>query len=61
MSKFFPLGSPSKTCALAFDFALERDTKNVFYYQRDVENYGPGPQFLWFDRHKYIHTESSGL
>ena len=39
MSKFFPLPSPSKTCALPFDFALERDPKNLFYYQRDVENY----------------------
>ena len=39
MSKFLPLPSPSKTCALPFDFALERDPKNVFYYQGDVENY----------------------
>ena len=27
-----------KTCALPFDFALERDSKNIFFYQRDVEN-----------------------
>ena len=38
-SKFFPLPSPSKACALPLDFALERDPKNIFYYQRDVENY----------------------
>ena len=36
--QIFPLPSPSKTCALPFDFALERDPKNIFYYQRDVEN-----------------------
>ena len=24
---------------LPFDFVLERDPKNIFYYQRDVENY----------------------
>ena len=46
MSKFFPLPSPSKTCVLPFDFALERDPKNIFYYQHDVENY----------THWYIHT-----
>ena len=39
MSKFFPFPSPSKTCALPFNFALERDPKNIFYYQRDVVSY----------------------
>ena len=39
ISKFFHLPSPSKTCALPFDFALERDPKNIFYYQRDVVSY----------------------
>ena len=34
--QIFSLPSPSKTCALPFDFALERDPKNIFYYQRDV-------------------------
>ena len=60
--QIFPLPSPSKTCALPFDFALERDLKNIFYYQRDVENYADQVlNFLLFDRHEYIHTESSGL
>ena len=36
--QIFPLPSPSKTYALPFDFTLERDPKNIFYYQRDVEN-----------------------
>ena len=58
----FPLPSPSKTRALPFNFALERDPKNIFYYQRDVENYTDQVlNFLLFDRHEYIHTESSGL
>ena len=35
----FPLLSPSNTYALPFDFALERDLKNISYYQRDIENY----------------------
>ena len=39
MSKFFPLPSTCKICALPFDFALERDPRNIFYYQHDVENY----------------------
>ena len=61
MSKFFPLPLPSKTCVLPFDFALERDPENIFFYQHDVENYTD--QFLnfLFDRHEYIHMESSGL
>ena len=32
---------------LPFYFALERDPKNIFYYQRDIELYGLGPQFLY--------------
>ena len=40
----------------------QRDPKNIFYYQRDIENYaGQVLNFLLFDRHEYIHTESSGL
>ena len=40
----------------------ERDPKDIFYYQRDVENYADQVlNFLSFDRHEYIHTESSGL
>ena len=36
--QIFLLPSPSKTCAFPFDFALERDPKKIFHYQRDVEN-----------------------
>ena len=62
ISKFFPLPSASKTCALPFNFALERDPKNVFYYQCDLENYTDQVlDFLIFDRHEYTHTESSDL
>ena len=39
MSKFFPLPSPSKTCVLPFSFELERDLKNIFYYQHDIVSY----------------------
>ena len=60
--QIFRLPSPSKTCVLPFNFTLERDLKNIFYYQHDVENYtGQVLNFLLFDRHEYIHTESSGL
>ena len=62
MSKISPLPSPSKTCALPFNFALERNPKNIFYYQCNVENYTDQVlNFLLFDRHECIHTESSGL
>ena len=38
-----------------------KDPKIIFYYQRDVENYTDQVlNFLLFDRHEYIHTESSG-
>ena len=59
--QIFPLPSPSKTCALPFHFALERDPKNIFYCQCDVENnMDQVLSFLLFDRHEYIHAESSG-
>ena len=62
MSKFFLLPPPSKTCALPFDFALERDPKNIFYYQRDLYVIRTRSSiFLSLDRHECIHTESSGL
>ena len=55
MSKFSPLLSPSKTCALPFDFTLEQDPKNIFYYQCNVENYTDQVlNFLLFDGHEYI-------
>ena len=39
-----------------------RDPKNIFYYQRDVENCTDQVlDFLLFDGHEYTHTESSGL
>ena len=51
----FPLPSPGKTCVLPIDFALERDPKNIFYYQCDVENYtNQVLNFLLFDIHEYI-------
>ena len=54
--QIFPLFSLSKSCALPLDFALERDPKNIFYYQRDVENYTDQVlNFLLFDRHDYLH------
>ena len=61
MSKFFTLPSPSKKLVLLFDFALERDPKNIFYYQLDTENSTDEVlNFLLFDRYEHIHTESSG-
>ena len=62
ISKFFPLPLPSETCVLPFDFAFWRDPKDIFYYQVDVQNYTDLVlDFLLFDRHEYIHTESYGL
>ena len=62
MSKFFPLPLPSKTYVLPFNFVLERDPENIFYYQVDIENYMDQVlNFLLFDRHEYAHTESSDL
>ena len=55
MSKLSPLPSPSKTCALPSDFALERDPTNIFYYQRDLEIYTDQVlNFLLSDRHECI-------
>ena len=60
--QIFPLSLPSQTCGLPSDFVLERDPKNIFYYQRNKENYPDQVlNFLLFDRHEYIRTESSGL
>ena len=61
MSKFSHFSRQVKR-ALPFSFPLERDLKNIFYYQRDVQNYTDQVlNFLLFDKHEYIHTESSGL
>ena len=61
MSKFPHVPRQVKR-ALPFDFALERDPKNIFYYQRDNGNYTDQVlNFFLFDRHEYTHTESSGL
>ena len=48
---------------VSYDLALERDQTNIFYYQRDVENYNTEQvlDFLLFDRHEYIHIKSFGL
>ena len=57
--QIFQLSSPSKTCAHPFDFALERDPKNILYYQCDVENYTDQVlNFLLHGRHEYIHTRN---
>ena len=62
MSIFFCLPLPSKACVLPLDFTIERDPKNIFYYQCDIENYTDQVlNFLLFDRHEYMHTESSDL
>ena len=62
MPRFSHFPRQVKRMQLPFDFALERHPKNIFYYQRDVENYTDQVlNFLLFDRHEYIHTESSGL
>ena len=48
--------------ALPFNFAFETDPKNIFYYQRDAENYMDQVLNVFlFDRHEYIHMESSYL
>ena len=61
MSKFSHVPRQVKR-VLPFDFALEGDPKNIFYYQHDIENYtNQVLNFLLFDRHEYIHMESSGL
>ena len=52
----------SKTCLLHFDVTLKRDPKNIFYYQRDLENYTDQVlNILLLGRSEYIHTETSGL
>ena len=44
---------------LPFDFALESDPQNIFYYQRVVENYTHQVlEFLLFDRHVYIYRRN---
>ena len=43
--------------ALPFNFALERDSKNIFCYQHDIENYADQVlNFLLTVRHEYIYT-----
>ena len=47
---------------LPFDLALERDPNNTLYCHRDIETYtNKALDFSIYDRHEYIHTESSGL
>ena len=44
------------------DFVLKRDPKNIFYYQCGVKNYTDHVlNFLLFDRHEYIHSETCAL
>ena len=56
MSKFFPCLSPSKTCGLPFEFVLERDPKNIFYYQRDVEIMRTSSSIFYYLIDMDIHT-----
>ena len=52
--KFFALPLPSEVCAFPFDFVLERDPKNIFYYHRELENYADQVlDFLLFDKQVY--------
>ena len=56
ISKFFTLFSKSGSCALPFDFKLERGPKNIFYYQYEVESYtGLVLDFSLFDKREYTH------
>ena len=42
---------------LPFDFALDKNLKNIFYYEHNVENYMDQVlNILLFDRHEYIYT-----
>ena len=51
ISKFLPLPSPSRSCAFPFNFVLERDPKNIFYYHCDVEScMGLVLDFLLFNK-----------
>ena len=60
--QILPIRLPSKTCALPFDFALDIDSKIIFHYHLDVENYKDQVlDFLLYGRHKYIYTESASL
>ena len=53
---FFSFPLPRETCALPFDFVLDREPKNIFYYQRDVKNYTDQVlDFLSIDRHECTH------
>ena len=62
MSKFSHFPSQVKHGVLPFNFALNRDPKNIFYYQRDVEDYTDQVLNFWlFNRHEYIHMECSSL
>ena len=46
-------------CASLRFRALERDPKNIFYYQPDEENCTDQVlSFLLFDRHEYIYTRN---
>ena len=62
MSKFSYFLHQVKHVCFPLTCVRERDLKNIFYYQHDIENYTDQVlNFLLFDRHEYIHTESSGL
>ena len=42
---------------LPFDFVLERDLKDIFHCQQDVENYTDQVlNFLFYNRHEYTRN-----
>ena len=44
--------------ALPLDFTLERDPKNIFYYQRDVDNYTDQVLNFFYSIDVNIHTRN---
>ena len=54
ISKFLPFSSPNGSCALPFDFLLERETRKIFSVISGVESYTYlNLDFLLFDNHEY--------
>ena len=61
ISKFLLLPLPSGLCMFPLDFMLERDLKNIFYRQCDIELYRSGPRFLYYLLNINMHMESFSL
>ena len=47
--------------ALLLDFVLQRKTKNILCYKRDLENCTDQASIFYYLINSNIHTESSGL